>query len=90
MIRRIIMCRMALIQSDPYQPATRVKGFKQMVQALHRAGIRVIMDMVYNHTFNTVEVILNVLFPVIFIVRKKTGHWQMVPDAVMRRQVNAL
>ena len=25
------------------------------LQALHRAGIRVIMDMVYNHTFNTVE-----------------------------------
>lgn len=41
--------------TDPYQPATRVKEFKQMVQALHRAGIRVIMDMVYNHTFNTVE-----------------------------------
>ena len=31
--------------TDPYQPATRVKEFKQMVQALHRAGIRVIMDV---------------------------------------------
>ena len=41
--------------TDPYQPATRVKEFKQMVQALHKAGIRVIMDVVYNHTFNTAE-----------------------------------
>lgn len=41
--------------TDPYQPATRVKEFKQMVQALHKAGIRVIMDVVYNHTFHTAE-----------------------------------
>lgn len=61
-----------------------------MVQALHRAGIRVIMDMVYNHTFNTVESNFERTVPGYFIVRKKTGHWQMVPDAVMRRQVNAL
>jgi pullulanase len=33
-------------------PKTRIKEFKQMVQALHKAGIRVILDVVYNHTFN--------------------------------------
>lgn len=38
--------------TDPYTPTTRVKEFKQMVQALHRAGIRVILDVVYNHTFD--------------------------------------
>lgn len=38
--------------TDPYNPATRIKEFKQMVQALHKAGIRVILDVVYNHTFN--------------------------------------
>ena len=26
-----------------------------MVQALHKAGIRVVLDVVYNHTFNTAE-----------------------------------
>lgn len=41
--------------TDPYQPAVRIREFKQMVQALHRAGIRVIMDVVYNHTFNAGE-----------------------------------
>ena len=33
-------------------PKARIKEFKQMVQALHKAGIRVILDVVYNHTFN--------------------------------------
>lgn len=38
--------------TDPYDPKVRIREFKQMVQALHRAGIRVILDVVYNHTFN--------------------------------------
>jgi pullulanase len=36
--------------TDPYNGAVRIKEFKQMVQALHANGIRVIMDVVYNHT----------------------------------------
>lgn len=39
--------------TDPYKPEVRIKEFKEMVQSLHKAGIRVIMDVVYNHTFNT-------------------------------------
>lgn len=39
--------------TDPYRPEVRIREFKQMVQALHRAGIRVVLDVVYNHTFNT-------------------------------------
>ena len=38
--------------TDPYKPETRIKEFKEMVQALHKAGIRVILDVVYNHTFD--------------------------------------
>lgn len=38
--------------TDPYTPAVRIREFKQMVQALHKAGIRVILDVVYNHTFD--------------------------------------
>ena len=39
--------------TDPYQPEVRIREFKQMVMALHRAGIRVVMDVVYNHTAAT-------------------------------------
>ena len=38
--------------TDPADPAARIREFKQMVQALHKAGIRVILDVVYNHTYN--------------------------------------
>ena len=38
--------------TDPYTPAVRIREFKTMVQALHKAGIRVIFDAVYNHTFD--------------------------------------
>ena len=36
--------------TDPFNPVTRVKEFKQMIQSLHKAGMRVILDVVYNHT----------------------------------------
>ncbi|MDR3118711.1 MAG: type I pullulanase [Mediterranea sp.] len=39
--------------TNPYDPYSRIREFKQMVQALHKAGIRVILDVVYNHTFTT-------------------------------------
>ena len=38
--------------TDPADPAARIREFKQMVQALHKAGIRVILDVVYNHTYD--------------------------------------
>ncbi|GAB6977179.1 type I pullulanase [Prevotella falsenii] len=37
---------------DAEQPTRRILEFKQMVQALHKAGIRVILDVVYNHTYD--------------------------------------
>ena len=38
--------------TDPYDPLCRIREFKQMVQALHKAGIAVILDVVYNHTYD--------------------------------------
>ena len=38
--------------TNPYDPATRIREFKLMVQALHKAGIQVVLDVVYNHTFS--------------------------------------
>lgn len=36
--------------TDTGDGAVRIRECKEMVQALHRAGIRVVMDVVYNHT----------------------------------------
>ena len=38
--------------TDPFKPEVRIREFKQMVQALHQAGIAVILDVVYNHTYD--------------------------------------
>ncbi|AJS57585.1 alpha-dextrin endo-1,6-alpha-glucosidase [Paenibacillus sp. IHBB 10380] len=37
--------------TDVMNPATRIKEFKEMIQIFHQKGIRVIMDVVYNHTY---------------------------------------
>ena len=36
--------------TNPYDGNVRIKEFKQMVQALHKKGLRVVLDVVYNHT----------------------------------------
>ena len=38
--------------SDSANPATRISELKKMVKGLHDAGLRVIMDVVYNHVYN--------------------------------------
>ena len=38
--------------TDPYNGQVRITEYKQMVAALHEAGIGVIMDVVYNHTYD--------------------------------------
>ena len=37
--------------TNPSDGATRVRECKEMIQALHRSGLRVVMDVVYNHTY---------------------------------------
>ncbi len=49
--------------TDPYHGEVRIKEFKQMVQALHKKRIRVIMDVVYNHTMESVESNFNRIVP---------------------------
>ena len=41
--------------SDPADGLVRVRELKQAVMALHQAGFRVIMDVVYNHTYHLKE-----------------------------------
>lgn len=61
--------------TDPFTPDVRIKEFKQMVQALHRAGIRVVLDVVYNHTYNTEESNFERTVPGYFYRQTKDGQW---------------
>jgi len=38
--------------SDATRGEVRIREFKEMIQAIHKKGLRVIMDVVYNHTFS--------------------------------------
>ncbi|MEM6397458.1 MAG: type I pullulanase [Bacteroidota bacterium] len=49
--------------TDASDGRVRIREFKQMVQALHNAGIGVIMDVVYNHTGPTEDSPFNLLVP---------------------------
>lgn len=59
--------------TDPYRPEVRIREFKQMVQALHKAGIRIVLDVVYNHTFNTAESNFERTVPGYFYRQKPDG-----------------
>ena len=43
--------------------AVRIKEMKELVKALHKNGIRVIMDVVYNHTYKSENSIFNLTVP---------------------------
>lgn len=59
--------------TNPYHPETRIREFKQMVKALHNAGIRVILDVVYNHTYDIRNSNFNKLYPGVFYRNKEDG-----------------
>lgn len=52
--------------TDPYHGEVRVREMKQMVQALHAAGIHVVMDVVYNHVYDAETFCFNQIVPQYF------------------------
>jgi len=61
--------------TDPFDGRTRIKEFKEMVQAFHKNGIRVILDVVYNHTGQTEDSNFNQLVPDYFYRQKADGSY---------------
>ena len=61
--------------SDPTDGKVRIREFKEMVKALHENNIRVVMDVVYNHTFHTDKANFNYLTKKYFYRTNKDGHY---------------
>lgn len=61
--------------TNPYSGKIRIKEFKEMVQLLHRSGIRVIMDMVYNHTWKSYDSNLNLAVPGYYYRQDQNGNF---------------
>ena len=55
MIHKTITRQKLVFSTNPDDPAQVIRDLKVMVQAYHDAGIGVIMDVVYNHTFSVVD-----------------------------------
>ncbi len=61
--------------SNPYDGNVRINECKQMIQALHEAGIGVIMDVVYNHTYASDTSFFQLTVPNYYYRFNKTGGW---------------
>jgi pullulanase len=61
--------------TDPYDPACRIREAKAMIQALHKAGIRVVMDVVYNHTYDANGCALGRVVPKYFYRMNEDGSF---------------
>jgi pullulanase len=61
--------------TNPFDGLTRIKEFKQMVQAFHQNGLRVVMDVVYNHTRLTENSYFNQLVPGYYYRQTKDGRF---------------
>ncbi|MFC3750052.1 type I pullulanase [Paenibacillus sp. GCM10012306] len=60
--------------TNPSDPVARILELKELVQALHRHGISVIMDVVYNHTFSVEKGPFDGLAPDYFYRRDVYGQ----------------
>lgn len=61
--------------SNPYDGAVRIREFKQMVKTLHEQGIRVILDVVYNHTGDTEASVFNQVVPGYYYRQREDGSF---------------
>ena len=60
--------------TDPRHGEVRITEFKQMVQALHDSGLGVVMDVVYNHTYDG-NSSLNRIVPYYYYRFDNSGGW---------------
>lgn len=61
--------------SNPYDGNVRINECKQMIQALHEAGIGVIMDVVYNHVYSAGQSNFQRIVPNYYFRYQDKGAW---------------
>jgi pullulanase len=60
--------------SDPTKPTVRITELKSAIMSLHKAGLRVNMDVVYNHVSNANTFSQNLIVPGYFFRRDDNGN----------------
>ena len=64
------------MSTNPNDPGQVIRDLKMMIQAYHDAGIGVIMDVVYNHTFSTVDAPFQTTVPDYYYRMNRDGSYQ--------------
>lgn len=64
------------LSTNPNDPGQVIRDLKTMIQAYHDAGIGVIMDVVYNHTFSTVDAPFQTTVPDYYYRMNRDGSYQ--------------
>ena len=60
--------------TDPYNPYTRIEELKQAIHVVHQQGLRIIMDVVYNHVY----------------IREKSSFEKIVPGYYFRHDEHGM
>lgn len=61
--------------TDPYEPEKRIVEFAKMIQDLHAAGMKVNLDLVFNHVWKREDYALDQLVPDYFFLMDSQGHY---------------
>lgn len=61
--------------TDPANPVARIREFKEMVKSLHQNGLRIVLDVVYNHTASTDESNFSLTVPGYFYRQNPDGSY---------------
>ena len=61
--------------TDPYDPTARIYEFKRMIQSIHNEGMRVIMDVVYNHVYDIDTINFEKIFPGYYFRKNKNDKF---------------
>lgn len=61
--------------TDPANPVVRIREFKEMVKSLHQNGLRIVLDVVYNHTASTDQSNFNLTVPGYFYRQNPDGSY---------------
>ena len=64
------------MSTNPNDPGQVIRDLKTMIQAYHDAGIGVIMDVVYNHTFSIVDAPFQTTVPDYYYRMNRDGSYQ--------------
>ncbi|MDO5123769.1 MAG: type I pullulanase [Eubacteriales bacterium] len=68
-------CPEGSFSTNPYDGVTRIRECKAMIKALHDAGLSVVMDVVYNHTYYAENSWFDISVPGYYYRYNSDGSW---------------